>query len=392
MRQVLFLFVLVLSVSGFSLQAAPQDREPSPAILMTIQVVDESGNPVPGALVGNLLYNNEQPESKLILHGESRAVAQTGDVVLTTDNDGTVKLVADDFFFRDDTRSRPAIAMSGDFSRMGITLVAPGQVSGPITVTLHPTSLVSTELTCSELADRGADVWSCIYVYNQDWPFVEHTSSTSTHQFRLPPGEFRLNTYRADTYQGDRSIVVLANEPQSFTIDLPPQVLVKLEGQPAPELVGIKDWYGGEPVTLAALKGKVVLLDFWGFWCGPCVALMPRTFELHDRYHSQGLVIVGVHDDSVADANELREMLAPIKKAIWSDRDIPFAVAIDGGGSQEVPGRDRPVQGMTTAAYGVPAWPTYVLIDRAGNIKGKFRPKIPEDLKLLESLLAAPEP
>jgi len=48
----------------------------------------------------------------------------------------------------------------------------------------------------------------------------------------------------------------------------------------------------GGPLTLASLRGKVVLLDFWGEWCGPCVGSMPYLMKLYDKYRDKGLEII----------------------------------------------------------------------------------------------------
>jgi thiol-disulfide isomerase/thioredoxin len=50
----------------------------------------------------------------------------------------------------------------------------------------------------------------------------------------------------------------------------------------------------GKPVTLADLKGKVVLLDFWAVWCGPCIATFPHLRDWHKQFHGDGLEVVGV--------------------------------------------------------------------------------------------------
>src|SRR6202030_478840 len=63
-----------------------------------------------------------------------------------------------------------------------------------------------------------------------------------------------------------------------------------------PLLVAGRTTTGGK-LTTADLKGKVILIDFWATWCGPCNAEIPRIRELYKTYHSQGLEIVGVDGD-----------------------------------------------------------------------------------------------
>jgi thiol-disulfide isomerase/thioredoxin len=67
----------------------------------------------------------------------------------------------------------------------------------------------------------------------------------------------------------------------------------QLVGTPAPEL-DVQQFVAMEPVTMADLKGKVVLLDFWAVWCGPCIATFPHLRHWHEEYAEKGLVIIGV--------------------------------------------------------------------------------------------------
>src|SRR5436190_1317967 len=54
----------------------------------------------------------------------------------------------------------------------------------------------------------------------------------------------------------------------------------------------------GSAIDLNALKGKVVLIDFWATWCGPCVAAIPHVEELYEKYKDKGLVVIGHTDGS----------------------------------------------------------------------------------------------
>lgn len=64
-------------------------------------------------------------------------------------------------------------------------------------------------------------------------------------------------------------------------------------GKPAPEFLG-EFALNGKPTPFKDLKGKVVLVDFWAVWCGPCIATFPELRELHTKYKDKGLEIVGV--------------------------------------------------------------------------------------------------
>ncbi len=66
----------------------------------------------------------------------------------------------------------------------------------------------------------------------------------------------------------------------------------KLVGTEAPE-IDATHFVAGPSTTMKELRGKVVLLDFWAVWCGPCIATFPHLIELHEKYADKGLVILG---------------------------------------------------------------------------------------------------
>ena len=121
------------------------------------------------------------------------------------------------------------------------------------------------------------------------------------------------------------------------------------------------------------LKGKVILLDFWASWCGPCKASFPWMEELNRKYTGQGLTIVAVSIDLKPE--NMRRFLNQFK--------VSFAVV-------------RDTQQKLVASADVPTMPTSFLVDRSGKIRlihAGFDPsKTSESVKEIEQLLKEPTP
>ena len=126
----------------------------------------------------------------------------------------------------------------------------------------------------------------------------------------------------------NHSLVVMPGQRELVIgpLDLPAETLVTLVGKPAPEMTGIKGWKNGEPLTLDELGGKIVILNFWGYWCGPCLEEMPQLMALHDAFRERGVVVIGIHNDTVEDIAEMDCKLTSARDRIWWGRDIPFLV------------------------------------------------------------------
>lgn len=126
---------------------------------------------------------------------------------------------------------------------------------------------------------------------------------------------------------------------------------------PAAELT-IEEWLGQEPVTLEALRGNVVLLDFWATWCGPCISTFPRLRDWHKKYSSKGLKIIGVTQFyGEADGKrmtQLQEMefLGEFKRKY----KLPYGFAIS-------------KRGEANAKFDINAYPTTILLDRNGVVR-----------------------
>ena len=120
----------------------------------------------------------------------------------------------------------------------------------------------------------------------------------------------------------------------------------------APEITGGRGWLNTDkPLSLAALKGKVVLLDFWTYGCINCIHIIPDLKKLEAKYANQ-LVVIGVHSAKFQNEKEtenIRRIILryEIEHPVYNDSE--YAV---------------------WQSYGVRAWPTQVLIDPAGYVIG----------------------
>ena len=120
----------------------------------------------------------------------------------------------------------------------------------------------------------------------------------------------------------------------------------------APEITGGKGWLNTDrPLTMAGLKGKIVLLDFWTYGCINCIHIIPDLKKLEAKYANQ-LVVIGIHSakfKNEKDTENIRKIILryELEHPVYNDSE--YAV---------------------WQSYGVRAWPTQVLIDPAGYVVG----------------------
>jgi thiol-disulfide isomerase/thioredoxin len=118
----------------------------------------------------------------------------------------------------------------------------------------------------------------------------------------------------------------------------------------APDLAS-KTWINSPPLTMEALRGKVVVVDFWTFACYNCRNTLPYFKAWDQKYRAQGLVIIGVHTPELF----IERDLANVKQAVQDD-GLKYPIAVDG----DYANWNR---------YRVWAWPTWFIVDKEGYIR-----------------------
>lgn len=148
-------------------------------------------------------------------------------------------------------------------------------------------------------------------------------------------------THTPTVEEGNTSSLTLAQQ----------QLLARLPAlSAAPELQN-EIWFNSEPLQLAALRGKVVMVEFWTYGCINCRNVLPWVRDWHEKYGDDGLVIIGVHTPEFAYEKDLANVEAAIAQL-----GVTWPVTIDN-------------EKLTWRAYANHYWPAAYLIDKQGQIR-----------------------
>ncbi|WP_181234351.1 TlpA family protein disulfide reductase [Enhygromyxa salina] len=141
------------------------------------------------------------------------------------------------------------------------------------------------------------------------------------------------------------------------------------EHTPAPEFATKN--LDGDDVSLADLKGQVVLLNVWATWCDPCVRELPELARMHESLKHKGFTVIGLNTD-------VRSKLAAVRTMVIHHA-LPFPIWLD-------------FESKSQVALKLRGYPTSFLIDRQGNVRWKREGEItkndPELGAVLETVLA----
>jgi thiol-disulfide isomerase/thioredoxin len=130
--------------------------------------------------------------------------------------------------------------------------------------------------------------------------------------------------------------------------------LASSENYPAPDFQGIASWINSSPLTVEALRGQVVLVDFWTYSCVNCIRTLPFLKAFHSTYGQSGLQIVGVHSPEFS----FEKIEANVRAAV-QEHEVTWPVAMD---------NDL----RTWDAYKNRFWPHVYLLDQSGHVRYDF--------------------
>jgi peroxiredoxin len=139
------------------------------------------------------------------------------------------------------------------------------------------------------------------------------------------------------------SFILLIVCTLTFALASPPASAIE-QGQTAPE-IELADFQGRQ-VKLSELRGKVIIVDFWASWCGPCRDSFPVFERLNKTYRDRGLVVLGVNVDN--DPAAAQKFL----------KDTPVSFTVLADSSKKV-----------AKAYAPPTMPSSYLVDRTGKVR-----------------------
>ena len=125
----------------------------------------------------------------------------------------------------------------------------------------------------------------------------------------------------------------------------------------------------GTTFKIADRKGKVLLLNMWATWCGPCRSEMPTLVKMQDQHRDAGLEVIGINtdDETVQQINDFVAEMNLNYQIVWGDTQLQAAL-------------------LNISKF--PGIPQSFIIDRDGNLRGVFKGANPDDVRKMEALVA----
>lgn len=323
----------------------------SNAIQVNGRALDPDGRPLAGVTVAQYWDFAGPPRA---FGGGSKAPE-----VYRTDDDGTFS-----GRFAVTLKACSLLALSADHGLAALVECEPAGPTVDLELRLLPAVRVTGRITCTDL-DRPLP-WANLYLSSPEHNARFGMCSTREGPFELvlPPGNVRMHAYGTDAADRRWTMEVPAGEPVFALgdVDLQPTFFARHVGKELPPWrVTAARGLDPERCALADLKGRWIYVEFWGWWCGPCVGRgLPEMmkFAAEHAEFADRFLFIAFHDRRAKDFGELDEKLVSIKQQRWGGKDLPFPILLD-------------ATGMTLALYGVRSFPTGILIDPDGKLVGE---------------------